>query len=73
MSEKMRGCISSPPDRERLVAEIFLGDGQWAELNQDGNKLDLEICPERSGEYWSLDFEGVVDILVEAKRRLVGA
>jgi hypothetical protein len=72
MSEKMRVCISSPPDRERLVAEIFLGDEQWAELNQEGNKLSLEIYPERSGEYWLLDFEDVVDILVEAKRRIVG-
>jgi hypothetical protein len=53
MSEKMRVCISSPPDRERLV-------------------LSLEIYPERSGEYWLLDFEDVVDILVEAKRRIVG-
>ena len=71
MSEKMRVCISSPPDRERLVAEILLGDEQWAELNQEGNKLSLEIYPKRSGEYWLLDFEDVVDILVEPKRRLV--
>ena len=30
---KMRLCISSPPDREKLVAEIFYKDTQWAELN----------------------------------------
>ena len=72
MSEKMRICISSPPDRELLVAEIFLGDEQWAELNQEGNKLCLEMYPKRSGGYWLLDFKDAVDILVEAKRRLVG-
>ena len=72
MSEKMRGCITSPPDRERLVAKISLGNEQWAELNQEGNKLSLEIYPKKSGEYWLLDFEDVMDILVEAKRRLVG-
>jgi len=72
MSEEMRICISSLPDRERLVAEIFLGDEQWAELNQEGNRLSLEIYPKRSGRYWLLDFEDVVNILAEAKRRLVG-
>jgi hypothetical protein len=72
MSEEMRIYISSLPDRERLVAEIFLGDEQWAELNQEGNRLSLEIYPKPSGGYWSLDFEDVVNILAEAKRRLVG-
>jgi hypothetical protein len=69
----MRVCTSSPPDREQLVAEIFLGDEQWAELNQEGNKLSLEIYPKRSGGHWLLEFEDALDILVEAKRRLVGA
>jgi hypothetical protein len=73
MNEKMRVCITSPPDRERLVAELSLGDEQWAEINQEGNRLSLEIYPKRSGEYWLLDFEDVMEILVEAKRRLVGA
>lgn len=36
MKDKHRICISSPPDREKLVAEIFFGDTQWAELNQEG-------------------------------------
>ena len=26
METKYRICISSPPDREKLVAEIFFGD-----------------------------------------------
>jgi hypothetical protein len=33
MKRGIRICISSPPDREKLVAEIFVGDEQVAELN----------------------------------------
>ena len=72
MSEKMRICISSPPDRAQLVAEIFLGDEQWAELNQEGNRLSLEIYSRRSSRAWQLDLEDVLNVLVEAKKRLVG-
>src|SRR5262249_40812017 len=73
MSEKMRICISSPPDRKRLVAELFLDNEQWAELNQEGNRLELEIYPKLSGSAWRLDFEDVLNVLAEVKKRLVGA
>ncbi len=73
MKETMRICISSPPDRERLVAEIVLDNEQWAELNQEGNRLELEIYPKRSGGAWRLDFEDVLNVLEEAKKELVGA
>lgn len=72
MKEKMRICISSPPDRDKLVAEFFSGNEQWAELNQEGEKLSLEIYPKRSGEPWSFNFEEVIETLMEGKRRLVG-
>jgi hypothetical protein len=35
--------ITSPPDRELLVAEIWDGNTQVAELNQEGAKLTLEV------------------------------
>ena len=35
MATSYRICLSSPPDREKLVAEIFVGDVQWAEINQE--------------------------------------
>ena len=72
MSKKMRICISSPPDREKLVVEFFSDDEQWAELNQEGGTLNLELYPKRDGEYWSLDFVEAVEMLNEGKRRLVG-
>jgi hypothetical protein len=32
---KMRVSISSPPDREKLVAEVLYENEQWAEINQE--------------------------------------
>jgi len=72
MNKKLRVSISSPPDREHLVADFFIGDEQWAELNQEGGALNLEIYPNRSGEPWVLSFEEVLEVFKEGKRRLKG-
>jgi hypothetical protein len=50
-TKDMRICISSPPDREKLVAEIFFGDEQWAELNQESGTLELEFYPKPSSKF----------------------
>jgi len=70
MISNTRICISSPPDRQKLVAEIFFGDEQWAELNQERGDLRLEVYPRRDGRPWSLDFQEVSDALSRAKERL---
>lgn len=72
VNEKMRICISSPPDRENLVAEFFLGDEQWGELNQEGSALTLEIYPKRSGGPWVLDFNEFLSTIDEGQRLLLG-
>jgi len=72
MSNNYRLCISSPPDREKLVAEIFFGDEQWAELNQEGPALALEVYPRRDGRPWQLTLEIVLAALSDAKVRLLG-
>lgn len=72
MKDKYRICISSPPDREKLVAEIFFGDAQWAEINQEREALEVEFYPRPDGEPWQLDYQDALSALDEAKRRLVG-
>jgi hypothetical protein len=42
---KYRICLSSPPNRSKLVAEIFFGNVQWAEINQEKNALEVEFYP----------------------------
>lgn len=72
MTKEFRICITSPPDREKLVAEIFFGNEQWAELNQEEGTLKLEFYPRPNGKFWQLSFDEVMEALNEAKRRLAG-
>jgi hypothetical protein len=66
-----RITISSPPDRRNLVAEIFFDNEQWAELSKEGENLQLDIYPKQDGQPWSLSFQKVFEVLIEAKERLV--
>lgn len=70
MTRKMEIEIASPPDREKLVANIFFDNEQWAELNQEEGVLELELYPRRDGMFWQLSLEDVLKALDEAKRRL---
>lgn len=72
MSTKWRVCISSPPDREKLVAEIFFEDQQWAEMNQEGPELEIEIYPRADGQPWRISNDQMISVLEEAKKKLVG-
>ena len=64
-------CISSPPDRELLVAEIFFGHVQWAEINQEEGVLRVEFYPRPDGRPWIILYSEAVLALSEAKQRLV--
>lgn len=72
MNDKHRICISSPPDREKVVAEIFFGDTQWAEINQECEALEVEFYPRPDGEPWRIEYQDALKALDEAKRRLMG-
>ena len=72
MYDNMTVSISSPPDRERLVADIFIGNEQRAELNQEQEDFELEIYPRQNGQPCSFRFQDVVDALNKARARLSG-
>jgi hypothetical protein len=63
--------IASPPDREKLVAEIFIGNEQWAEINQEKNELELEIYPRQDGRPWIIPFGLAMEALETGRRRLL--
>jgi hypothetical protein len=69
--------ISSPPDREKLVAEIVFGDEehseQWAELNEEDGTLRIEFYPRRDMQFWQFSFDEVINALNEAKRCLTAS
>ena len=71
MNNKITISISSPPHRERLVADIFVGNIQWAELNQENGVLTLEFYPRPDGKWWQLDYASVMQALQLAKERLL--
>ena len=71
-SSQMRVTIASPPDREKLVAEIFHENEQWAEVHQERSELTLELYPRRDGKPWEFGLEDAVSALVAARKRLVG-
>lgn len=72
MAKHYRICISSPPDRDKLVAEIFFGDVQWAEINQEEDVLQVEFYPRPDGQPWLISLVDAVAALDDAKKRLLG-
>jgi hypothetical protein len=72
METKYRICISSPPDRDKLVAEIFFGECQWAELNQESAEPQLEFYARPDGKPWNISLLAALEALKAAKERLIG-
>jgi hypothetical protein len=70
MKDKYQIFISSPPDREKLVAEIFFDDLQWAEVNQEHDILEVEFYPHPDEQVWRIDFPTAIRALTEAKKML---
>jgi hypothetical protein len=64
--------ISSPPDRLKLVAEIFFSGEQFAELNQESEEVAIEIYPRRDGKPWNLFPEQVTSAIAQAALALKG-
>jgi hypothetical protein len=71
--EAFRVTIASPPDRQRLVAEIFAGDTQVAEIKQEAERPLLELYPRPDGTPWNLDLVAFLEAVLTAKQRLLGA
>jgi len=71
-NNKVLICISSPPDREKLVAEIFINNEQFAELNQESNELEFEIYPKRDGSPWGVTYNEILSLIQDAKLKLLG-
>lgn len=62
--------IASPRDRERVVAELWQGDSQIAEVSRDGAELRVEFYSAVSGAGVSFDFGELVDALRTAQESL---
>lgn len=47
-------ALTSPPDRELLVAELSVGGQQIAEINRESGRLGVELYGRRDGTPWAL-------------------
>lgn len=70
MSTIWRITIASPPDRDKLVAEIFFGNQQWAEINQEKGVLEVEFYPRLDGQPWQIFLPDALAALQEAEKLL---
>lgn len=65
--------ISSPPDRDAVVAEIYFDNAQFAELRKEGALFICEVypCPENNGT-WSITLSDLQQSLDAGKEKLMG-
>ena len=71
MATEMTIVIASLIDREYLVAELWCVDVQWGEVSHEQGSLALEIYPNPTGKPWAFKFNDVVEILAQARHKLV--
>jgi hypothetical protein len=62
--------LSSPPDREKLVAEIMFDHVQWAEIDQESGTLEVEFYPRPDQKPWRINLDTAIEALNSAKGRL---
>ncbi len=63
--------ITSPPDRERVVAEIWYDKMSWAEISCEDKDVVVQFYPQPTNGYWEFPFDEAIEILQKAKNRLV--
>lgn len=59
--------VAVPTDRKRLVVEVFFGDCQWAELNQEANRMEVEFYARPDGQPWRIALADAIAALREAE------
>lgn len=60
--------IASVEDRDYLVAEIWIDNELFAEINQESGKLNIQFYPFKEN---SFPFDELVNIIFEAKKILL--
>lgn len=67
MGQQFEIVVASPPDRERLVVEVWLGQDMIAEISQEGPEMEVEIYSSESMKFSLAKF---IAALEDAKSRL---
>ena len=63
--------IADLPDREELVAELWLDHEEWGEISKENGEVVLELYPRGDGEPWRFPSEEAERLINLARRDLV--
>ena len=62
--------IASVPDREDVVAEVWAGTQQFAEIRRDGDSFVVQVFAPPDNSVWEFSFEQLLNSLKHARERL---
>ena len=62
--------LTSVPDRDGLVAEVWLQREQLAELRREHDELRVQIYPRPSDQPWDIPWDQLLDALQAAREKL---
>ena len=63
--------IASDTSKEKVFAEVFYDDDQWAEISQEGKEpVVIFLSPSRA-KYWEFSLEEAIKALQQAKKSLL--
>jgi hypothetical protein len=72
MSEKKFSIkIVSDTSREKVFAEIYYKNEEWAEISQEEEKPLIAFFPPLSGKYWEFPLAEALGAIQEAKKSLL--
>ena len=70
MTSSLRYLVTSPPDRNRLVAEIWHGETMLAEVDCEQGELTLMIYPANNQNTWCIPCIAFAQLLDRAAKDL---
>ncbi len=69
--KKFRVVISSVPDRENCVCEIYYNHLQWAEISKEKEEVIIQFYSHPSQKYWEFPLEEAIEILQKVKNKFL--
>jgi len=73
MPQILKTEIASTPDREDLVAEIWIDQHLLAELRQEAGQVRIQIYARPDGRPWDVSHPDLLTALSGAEKRLMGS
>ena len=71
MNDELTMKVASVPDRNFLIAEVWAGDAQFAEVSKESGDLRVQVYPRDDGQPWTLRLEELLRVLAQAEIRLL--